>query len=115
VIQIESANPHHDHLFICCGAGDFIQQLVVELGVHCRRRSAKVGKVSMKLRTVIGNESFTLKRRVRRDDDDALRLTFDQAPGKFRHSVDRSAYFGNRIASNLRHHDWRMRGNAGEY
>src|SRR6185503_6103116 len=49
-----------------------------------------------------------------RDQDHRLSIAFDDTPGEFRHRVDRVLHVRDRLPTNLRHHDWWMRCNAGK-
>src|SRR5207253_86079 len=93
---------------VCGDARDCVEQLFVQLGVDCSVCAAKVGKVSVELRTLIGYESVRLERRMWRYQDQGFRATRDDALGHLRHSIDRSAHFRDSFAPHFGHHYRRM-------
>ena len=79
-----------------------------------RGRRAKVRKVGMQLWAIVSDKRVRLERRVRRNQNDSLSAAANHAFGEIGHRIDRAAHFDDRLASDFRHHDRRMRGNSGE-
>ena len=115
VVQ-QLVNQHRDAIFFRgCRALDGRQQLFVDTRGERRAHRLKVREVGIDARTFISHERIDFETRVRRDQNDGLRAGFDDAPREFGHRVDRGAHTGDGLASNLRHHNWRMGCNAGKH
>ena len=76
---------------------------------------AKVRKVGVQLRPIISNKRVWVERRVGRNQNDSLGAAPDHAFCQIGHRIDRIADFDDRLASDFRYHDRRMRGNSSEY
>ena len=79
-----------------------------------RLRRAKVREVSIKMRSLISNESSSVEWRMRRDQHDCFGATGDQSFGERGHGFDRAAHLRNSVMAHLRNHDRRMRSDRRE-
>src|SRR6266498_5242936 len=70
VIEIESSYSNGREIPLSGSAGDFRQQLVIELCMNRSRRRAKVRKVGVQLRAIVSNKRLWVERCVRRNQKD---------------------------------------------
>lgn len=100
--------------FFCCGVSNRSQQFQIVFEGEADLRRSEVTEIALELRRRARAESVGKHRRVRRDDHDGLGFDFDQSARKFASASNRKTDLHEMFASDFRHHNRRVRSDAGE-